>query len=72
MGKKIQQELQKDEKDISVSVSAFILSHTSFNEVRDRWGEGVGTSKEDFAANQVLFIENNRDYLMRIFSKLEK
>ncbi len=71
LGKKIQQELHKDEKDISVSVSAFILSHTSFNEVRDRWGEGSGTSKEDFADNNVLFIEENLDFLFRIFSNLE-
>jgi len=70
LGQKIQQELTKDKKDISVSISAFILSYTSFNEVRDRWGEGTGTSKEDFAKNNVLFIENNKDYLIRIFKNL--
>ena len=72
LGQKIQQELKKDKKDISVSVSAFILSNTSFKEVRDRWGEGTGTSKEDFAKNNVLFIENNKDYLIKIFKNLEE
>jgi len=71
LGQKIQQELTKDKKEISVSVSAFILSNTSFNEVRDRWGAGIGTTKEDFEKNHVLFIENNKDYLIKIFNKLE-
>jgi len=72
LGQKIQQELTKDKKDISVSVSAFILSCTDYNEVRDRWGEGTGTTKEDFANNNVLFIENNKDYLFSIFKNLEE
>lgn len=72
LGQKIQQKLTKDKKDISVSVSAFILSYTAFNEVRDRWGEGTGTTKEDFANNNVLFIESNKDYLIRIFKNLEE
>jgi len=72
LGQKIQHELNKDKKDITVSVSAYILSYTSFNEVRDRWGEGTGTSKEDFAKNNVLFIENNKDYLIKIFKNLEE
>jgi hypothetical protein len=72
LGRKIQQELNKDKKGISVSVSAFILSDTSFNEVRDRWGEGTGTTKENFANNNVLFIENNKDYLMKIFKNIEE
>ena len=71
LGQKIQQELTKDKKDISVSVSAFILSYTAFNEVRDRWGEGTGTTKDDFEKNNVLFIENNKDYLIRIFKNLK-
>lgn len=72
LGKRIQQVLTKDKKDISVSISAFILSDTAFNKVRDRWGEGTGTTKEDFANNNVLFIENNKDYLFRIFKNLEE
>ncbi len=69
---KIQQELTKDKQDISVTVSAFILSNTAFNEVRERWGEGTGTTKEDFANNNVLFIENNKDYLFKIFENLQE
>lgn len=62
--------MTKDEKEISVSVSAYILSYSAFNEVRDRWGDGTGTTKEDFAKNNVLFIENNKEYLFRIFKNL--
>jgi hypothetical protein len=72
LGQKLQQELNKDHKDISVSVSAFILSDTSYNKVRDRWGEGTGTTKAGFAENHVLFIENNKDYLFKIFKNLEE
>lgn len=71
LGQKIQEELIKDKTDITVDVSAFILSDTEFNDVRDRWGEGSGTTKEDFAKNNVLFIDNNKDYLIRIFKNLE-
>ena len=71
LGNKIQKELDKDKKDISVSVSAFILSKTSFDEVRDRWGEGTGTTKNDFARNNVLFIENNKEYMSKIFDNLQ-
>jgi len=72
LGRKIQEELHNDKKDLSVSVSAYILSHTPFNDVRDSWGEGSGTTKENFAENNVLFIENNKEYLFRIFSNIEK
>lgn len=70
LGVKIQKDLDKDKKGIDVSVSAFILSKTSFSEVRDRWGEGTGTTKDDFAKNNVLFIENSKEYLTRIFENL--
>jgi len=70
LGQKIQQELIKDKKNISVSISAFILSYTPFNEVRNRWGDGTGTTKDDFANNNVLFIENDKDYLFKIFRNM--
>jgi hypothetical protein len=70
LGRKIQNDLDEDKNYIRVSVSAFILSKTSFSEVRDRWGEGTGTTKEDFARNNVLFIENSKEYLIKIFENL--
>jgi hypothetical protein len=70
LGVKIKKDLSKDKNEIDVSVSAFILSKTSFSEVRDRWGEGTGTTKDDFAKNNVLFIENNKEYLTKIFENL--
>lgn len=70
LGAKIQQDLARDKKGVSVQVSAFILSKTSFQDVTKRWGEGKGTSKEEFARNQVLFIENNKEYIGKIFENL--
>jgi hypothetical protein len=72
LGKAIQKELEKDEKDIQVEISAFILSNTDFNSVRDRWSEGSGTEKEDFTKNNVLFIEDNKEYLSKIFSDFDE
>ncbi len=71
LGRKIQSDLLKDEKEITVSISAFILSKTPFIQVRNRWGEGTGTTKETFADNNVLFIEDNMEYLLKIFDNLE-
>ena len=70
LGAKIQQDLARDKKGISVHISAFILSKTSFQDVTKRWGEGTGTSKEEFAKNRVLFIEDNKAYIGEIFENL--
>jgi len=64
---KIRQDLKKDNSNITISISAFILSNTPFTEVRDKWGEGMGTKKEEFEKNNVLFIEDNKDYLVKVF-----
>ncbi len=70
LGNKIQLDLKKDKKDVNVSISAFILSNTPYEKVRTRWGEGEGTTKEEFAENKVLFIEENKEYLNYIFASL--
>jgi len=70
LGRKIQKDLNKDKVDVKISVSAFILSKTPFSEVRDRWGEGTGITKEDFAENRVLFIDNDKSYMVKIFENL--
>lgn len=63
---KIQEDLEKDKKDIEVTISAFILSVTPFDKVRKVWSDGKVT-KDEFAKNKVLFIENNKEYLGKIF-----
>ena len=67
---KIQNDLKENEKDLKVSISGFILSVTKFDEVRKKWGDGLGTTREKFAENNVLFIENNKEYLIKIFNNL--
>lgn len=72
LGIKIQHDLDKDKKDIVITVSAFILSNTPYKEVKTRWGEGTGTTKEDFTEHKVLFIEDNKEYMLKIFENLEQ
>lgn len=67
---KIKKDLTKDKKKLTVTISAFILSVTPYEEVRKKWGEGTGTTKDEFAENKVLFIENNKEYLAKIFENL--
>ncbi len=68
---KINSDLQRDKKDSAVSVSAFILSVTKFEKLQSVWGEGKGTTKEKFAENKVLFVENDKSYLRKIFENLK-
>ena len=68
--KKINADLKKDKKEISISVSAYIHTVTKFEKLQSVWGEGKGTTKEEFSDNKVLFIENDKKYLTRIFDNL--
>ena len=67
---KIQADLKDDKKDIEVHISSFILSITPFEKVRKVWSDGKVT-KDKFAENKVLFIENNKAYLTKIFENIE-
>jgi len=66
---KIQSDLDKDKKEIEVDISAFILSVTPFSKVQKVWSDGKVT-KDEFAKNNVLFIEKNKEYLSSIFKNL--
>lgn len=68
---KIQEQLVNDKKDVEVSISGFILSVTPFIKVRKSWGDGSGTTRDEFAENKVLFIENNKEYLTKIFKNVD-
>lgn len=67
---KIQADLKGEKKDIEVYISSFILSITPFEKVRKVWSDGKVT-KDKFAENKVLFIENNKAYLTKIFENIE-
>lgn len=66
---KIQSDLDEDKNGIEVHISAFILSVTPFDKVRKVWSDGRVT-KDQFAENKVLFVENNKEYLTNIFNNL--
>ncbi|MDD2529523.1 MAG: hypothetical protein PHT26_15920, partial [Lentimicrobiaceae bacterium] len=70
LGRKIQSDLSSEKMDLKVSVAAFILSTTSHSDLATRWGEGTGTTKETFAQNNVLFIEDDKAYLWKVFENL--
>ncbi len=67
--KKIQQDLNRDKRGITVSVSAFILSVTLFGNVGRVWSDG-NVTKEDFEQNHIVFIEDNKEYLNLIFKDI--
>lgn len=67
---KIQRDLERDKKDLEVSISGFILSVTPFEKVRSNWGDGSGTTRDKFAENNVLFIEKDKAYLSNIFENI--
>ncbi|MEM7654780.1 MAG: hypothetical protein AAF399_01520, partial [Bacteroidota bacterium] len=67
---KIQADLRKDKKKVEVHISAFILSITEFEKVRKVWSDG-SVSREEFAENKVLFIEQDKAYLQQIFRNVE-
>ena len=67
--KKIKSDLVKNNSEISVSISAYILSVTSFDKVRKVWSNG-NVTQEDFTNNKILFIKNNKAYLEKIFENI--
>jgi hypothetical protein len=67
---KIQADLRRKKEDISVSILAFILSVTPFEKIQKDWADGSGTTRDEFAMNNVLFIEPDKDYLNKVFSNI--
>ncbi len=67
---KINQDLKKDKTDIQVEINGFILSVTNFTKLQSVWGEGKGTTLEEFEDNHVLFISENLEYLKGVFRNL--
>lgn len=60
---KINKDLRKDQLSLHVSMQAYILSVTPFRDVCNEWAAGQGTTKEEFASNKILFIEDDLSYL---------
>jgi len=67
--KQIKKDLKDDDSQLKVSISAFILSGTPFEKVKKNWSEG-NTTKKDFEEHNVLFIEEDKHYLEKVFENL--
>jgi len=64
----VQAKVKKESKELEVVLDAYILSVSKYADIKKQWGD-EGASKKDFAANHVLFIEEDKEYLRTIFSK---
>jgi hypothetical protein len=63
---RINAELKADKTDLQVDVSAWILSVTAYKDVKKIWGSS-GATREEFEKNRILFIEENWEYLGKMF-----
>lgn len=63
---KINDDLKDGNIDVTVTVSAWILSVTPFKDIREIWG-AAGATRDEFTANHIVFIEDNLQYLSFIF-----
>lgn len=50
-----------------IRLHAYILSISKFTEIQDSWGNR-DAEVADFTANHVLFLEDNKEYLLHLFS----
>ena len=66
---KIRQDLSLHKKDLSVSISAFILSVTAIEKAKKVWSEGK-VKREEFEHNHILFVEEDKAYLHKLFKNL--
>ncbi len=64
---KINEELKSKEKSVNLQLDAFILSISSYNDIKDIFGEGNHT-KEEFEKHNIIFMKDS-GYLNKIFEK---
>ena len=67
INKRISEELENEE-DVNLQLDAFILSVSSYNDIKSTFGEGNHT-KEEFWEHNVVFQEDS-EYLKKIFEKM--
>ncbi|MBW9220670.1 DEAD/DEAH box helicase family protein [Methanothermococcus sp. SCGC AD-155-M21] len=66
--KRINKELNKKGETLNIQLDAFILSTSSYDDIKGIFGEGNYT-KEDFEKHNILFQED-RNYIKKIFKKI--
>ncbi len=67
--KEIESKIQSDGVKPKPKLHSFILSVSSYDDIKKTFGEG-NHSKEEFEANHVLFIKDN-DWIEKLFKKLQ-
>ena len=66
--KRINKELNKKGETLNIQLDAFILSTSSYNDIKGIFGEG-NYKKEDFEKHNILFQEDG-NYIKKIFKKI--
>ncbi|MBW9222514.1 DEAD/DEAH box helicase family protein [Methanothermococcus sp. SCGC AD-155-C09] len=67
--KRINNELNKKGETLNIQLDAFILSTSSYNDIKGIFGEG-NYKKEDFEKHNILFQEDG-NYIKKIFKKID-
>lgn len=69
INKAIGEKAKKEKLKQEIELKAYILSVTPYIELKDSWESSV-TKKEDFTTHNVLFIEDSKEYLVKMFDEI--
>lgn len=64
----LKEKISKEKKEIDIELSAYILSVTKYDDIKQNWGSEK-TSQEDFTKNNILFIDDDKKYLQQLFDE---
>ncbi|MBM4309877.1 MAG: hypothetical protein FJ119_02875 [Deltaproteobacteria bacterium] len=64
-----QEKLKSSKLDLSLKLDAYILSVSGYRDLVKSWGNR-DAKREDFKANHVLFIDENKQYLQELFQSV--
>lgn len=62
----IREKINKEQADLDISLDAYILSVSKYNDIKDSWGESHATL-QDFQEHHVLFMDRDKEYLRVLF-----
>lgn len=65
----IKERNRRENLEWDVTLNAFILSVSGFDDIRRSWGD-AHAEKEDFSRNHILFLDDDKGYLNELFEKV--